>query len=1169
LLDLSGKPQPLFVGALCGARALRYLAFGADEDLREFGHLCRIVMGQPNLSPHYQRVCGAFLLVVLAQRLQASPAGVIDPFVADPQLSPSADADLDIMIGLLERFAAADGRGLDPFLSGALAGATQIRAGGELSDDELTATYERQRAAAAAFAAAPAARAALLFEAAITGAERVRRGTAPDGLADEVAAAFQEVLGFFPSGHQIAVLAAERYAAFRALRAAAKHGHSATGGYSATEAVGARRPPAAGELLSVRTLAVLGTASHGRLAAPDGRVAEVAGSLLARPPRDATRKAAIRAVLGLALYTRWLRERSYGDLNQSFGQVRDAIGLLQRPHPLHARLTELLAGMLLDRAQVHGDYADVDAAVELLRELRSGADGEPEPGELNSLLAAACPPLLAGLLAERPEPAEGSYRLGLDAVIGTGLLLRTILPGARRSAGAGELSPAIGALTRVTDLLPSGDPRLPLALSDLGLAYLAVGRPDTSRAGLRSMRAAVSKCSPTHPRRAAIVLRAAAAHAVHAEPAYAEPAYAEPANPEPANAEPANAEPSDAREDIGKGIDLVTDALRTAALDTFGERSRCLYCLGYALLIRYEHTGGAADLGRALTALEEARACLEPVPGDPFIAPTLRSLAWGYRQAGDGQSGLNRRRSRSIGRSLLHAYATTVLLQSGLPHGVRAARAAGADALRLAEWCLADGKAEAAVEALELGRALVLHAATVAADIPALLRAVNRPELAAEWTARPQARVEDLPDIPDDLRHRVLVALQHDAAERHLLSAPSLSQIVTALRALMLDGLVYLVPSAEGTSGRAIVVRAGGTIAEHALPGLRTGRGSAIDHFATAHRDLRGAVRAQGGPDLMVAMRRLRQTLEDLCDWAWEAAIGPLLDGFTPAPADRRLPRLVVAPIGVLGIVPWHAARRNGLEYACAKAVFVTCASARQLIETADRRRLPPGQGSVVLVANPAGDLPWSTREADAIGAAVYPGATRLGRSECGKVRGPGTPDEVLACVSPEKGRSTPPAVLHLGCHASAGDTPDQSRLMLAGGDLPISRILARTRTRRSGSPGGLVVLAACTSDLTIADHDEALTLASAFLAAGATGVIGSRWEVPDLHTALLMFMLHRHLARNPHDGPAEALRAAQLWMLDPRRQAPDDMPESLAAQARRADARSPYAWAAFTYHGQ
>jgi CHAT domain-containing protein len=150
-----------------------------------------------------------------------------------------------------------------------------------------------------------------------------------------------------------------------------------------------------------------------------------------------------------------------------------------------------------------------------------------------------------------------------------------------------------------------------------------------------------------------------------------------------------------------------------------------------------------------------------------------------------------------------------------------------------------------------------------------------------------------------------------------------------------------------------------------------------------------------------------------------------------------------------------------------------------------------------------------------------------------------------------------------------AGDTPEESRLILAGGDLPVSRILDQARARKPGSPGGLVVLAACTSDLTVADYDEALTLSSTFLAAGAIGVIGARWEVDDLFTALLMFMLHRHLVENPDQSPARALHAAQLWMLDPQREIPTEMPKSLAAQARRIAISSPFAWAAFTYNGQ
>jgi CHAT domain-containing protein len=157
--------------------------------------------------------------------------------------------------------------------------------------------------------------------------------------------------------------------------------------------------------------------------------------------------------------------------------------------------------------------------------------------------------------------------------------------------------------------------------------------------------------------------------------------------------------------------------------------------------------------------------------------------------------------------------------------------------------------------------------------------------------------------------------------------------------------------------------------------------------------------------------------------------------------------------------------------------------------------------------------------------------------------------------------------MLHLGCHAVAGRSLDDSQLILADKQpLPIRRILDQARARPADAPGGRVVLAACTSDLTVTDHDEALTLASAFL---AVGVVGSRWKIPGMPTALLMFMLHWHLARQPDDSMADALRAAQLWMLDPHRHAPREMPETLAAEANRLDLAELTAWAAFSHHGR
>jgi CHAT domain-containing protein len=157
-------------------------------------------------------------------------------------------------------------------------------------------------------------------------------------------------------------------------------------------------------------------------------------------------------------------------------------------------------------------------------------------------------------------------------------------------------------------------------------------------------------------------------------------------------------------------------------------------------------------------------------------------------------------------------------------------------------------------------------------------------------------------------------------------------------------------------------------------------------------------------------------------------------------------------------------------------------------------------------------------------------------------------------------------SVLHFGCHGRARVPVLTSRLDLGNG-----AVLAVRDILRTGDPaasGGLVVLASCLSDVTEADYDEALTLATAFLSAGATGVVAARWSVPDTKTALFMTVFHHYLNAS-HPTPARALRAAQLWMLDPGRTVPDGLPTMLRDEASDPALAEPEAWAGFAYQGR
>lgn len=91
-----------------------------------------------------------------------------------------------------------------------------------------------------------------------------------------------------------------------------------------------------------------------------------------------------------------------------------------------------------------------------------------------------------------------------------------------------------------------------------------------------------------------------------------------------------------------------------------------------------------------------------------------------------------------------------------------------------------------------------------------------------------------------------------------------------------------------------------------------------------------------------------------------------------------------------------------------------------------------------------------------------------------------------------------------------------------------------------------LVVLSACETGRSAARHGLGLgELSSAFLTAGARGVIASLWRTGDAETARLMVTFHRHFSRT--GDAARALRLAQMEQL---REAPN-------------------AWAAFRYVGQ
>nr|WP_221381704.1 CHAT domain-containing protein [Actinoplanes polyasparticus] len=499
-----------------------------------------------------------------------------------------------------------------------------------------------------------------------------------------------------------------------------------------------------------------------------------------------------------------------------------------------------------------------------------------------------------------------------------------------------------------------------------------------------------------------------------------------------------------------------------------------------------------------------------------------------------------------------------VLAQPDLRSAATAARHASQSAADIARKCLVAHDPAEAVRALDSGRGLALHAATEARNLADRLARAGHDDLAARWRAA--AAGEGGPSRA--LRRDVLEVLFDGDLGRTLADPPGADEIGAALRGADADALIYLLPADGAVPGYAVVVSAEGGLSYSALPELRLEAAPDLDaYLVAATRDL--------PPAVAPARTSLTGSLEALCDWAWRVAIGPIYRGhlarITPS---GRPPRVVLIPMGVLARVPWHAARRRDGTYAIQLMAISQAASARLFCHSAGLTPVRP-EPLGLIVGDPAGDLPSACAEAYAVHRSFYLGARYAGRRPDGSPghSGTGTRDEVrrwLASADPDAG-----SMLHLACHGvvELGEDAPGSYLALADGRLDatgLGSVLAAAPDRTLG----LVVLAACSTGRSVTSYDEAYSLGTAFLAAGARSVLSTQWRVPDDGTSALMYVFHRAVMV---DGlaPWAALRSAQLWMLDPRRRVWPEMPEAPREQAGRPSAAAVVNWAGFVHGGQ
>ena len=399
--------------------------------------------------------------------------------------------------------------------------------------------------------------------------------------------------------------------------------------------------------------------------------------------------------------------------------------------------------------------------------------------------------------------------------------------------------------------------------------------------------------------------------------------------------------------------------------------------------------------------------------------------------------------------------------------------------------------------------------------------------------------------------------------ERFLL-APRYADIASAIPAG--ETLVYLLSAPSGSAALIVTRDADPEVVD--VPALTSGR--------VVRALIRGNEHLGPVEGYLPAQARASGDLDDAI-----AEVSALLAPELIAPVAQRLDRLGVHTIcliatGLLGLLPLHALgwEENGRSTCLVERFDVVMAPSALARDVCRRRAAQrPVSAPVLAVGNPlpqSQPLAWAEPEAKMVASLL------------------GAPDTTLltetAATATAVAAALPSAALaHFACHGSAAVSPqalDSSLYFandepLTGADLlELGPLAAR-----------LVVASACETGIGPGYEtvDEALSLSTVLLGAGAAGAIASLWAVDDLATALLMSRFYEELVAGA--TPATALRVAMLWLrdLDPQQAAAyarerptlrdyHDRTDALLRSATHSGVQRPFhapsLWAAFVLSG-
>ncbi len=248
---------------------------------------------------------------------------------------------------------------------------------------------------------------------------------------------------------------------------------------------------------------------------------------------------------------------------------------------------------------------------------------------------------------------------------------------------------------------------------------------------------------------------------------------------------------------------------------------------------------------------------------------------------------------------------------------------------------------------------------------------------------------------------------------------------------------------------------------------------------------------------------------------AFNVLIGPVRD----VVSSHR--EIVFVPDAVTSLIPF-AALSDGRGALFREHTIVVAPSAR-FVEQTRAQQDGLARKKVLIVDNPATESMPSLSYASSEGNAIereYAKGQRLS----------GTAATATAFFDAAQSAD----VIHFAGHGLAGS--ESAALMLASGNADAAT-LSRTRLPRNC----VVVLASCDSARgPVRGAEGVLSVAHAFLQAGASSVIATLWPISDEDAADFFPRLHRHLARGL--APADALRLAQIEFISDSRNTKSDL---------------------------